>query len=469
MEDSAEQRVQAAIEAGFDRAICDIQDAIRIPGVSKTGERLADMAEWLAGRLRALGAEVSLHPGRVAPIVEGELRSPGAPYTLLFYTLYDVQPADAREWSSPPFAAEIVKDVGGGRRLVGRGAFNSKGPLVGFLSVLRAFREAGIDLPVNVHFLVEGEEEIGSPSLEPHVRAHLERFRRCDGAFLPYLGTNTAGETPIRLGFKGLAFIELAVSGGSWGGPARHDLHAMHAAWVASPGWELISALATLQSRDGRLTIDDLPAPAGPDPGDRSLLAQAARDLEPATFLCELGAERFKHEGDFEGQLTRFLFDPTLNLDGIWVGATPPGVEPPTHLARSATAILDLRFAPGMDVETTLDAMRRHLDRRGFAHVEMRVRSAYPASKCSPSEPVVRALVSACRKHSDRVTVLPLHAGAAPLHLFTNVIGIPYAFGGLGHGGRPHAPDEYLSVESMRDYFRCVTSLLFELGEAAPC
>jgi acetylornithine deacetylase/succinyl-diaminopimelate desuccinylase-like protein len=122
-----------------------------------------------------------------------------------------------------------------------------------------------------------------------------------------------------------------------------------------------------------------------------------------------------------------------------------------------------------MEVDTTLDLIRKHLDRNGFGHVEMQVRSAYPSSKCSVREPIVQALVASCRKHSDKVTVFPLHAGGAPLYLFTDVIGIPFAFGGLGHGGRPHAPDEYLSVESMRDYFRCVTSFLFTLGEAARC
>src|SRR3954453_9607791 len=467
MTSDAESRVLAAIGRDFDRAIDDIRDAIRIPGVSKSGERLDEMAAWVADYLRRLGADVTVHPGEVASIVEGELRSPGAAYTLLFYTLYDVQPAEAEEWSSPPFAAEIVVDEQGRQRLVGRGAFNSKGPLVGFMAVVRAFQEAGVPLPVNVHFLIEGEEEIGSPSLEPHLRANLERFRRCDGVFLPYLGTNTKGETPIRLGFKGLGFLEFSVSGGSWGGPAKHDVHAMHSGWLASPGWELMTALSTLQTRDGRLTIDGLAAPPGPDNDDRELLAQAPRDLETNTFLRELGAHRFKHDESFEGQLTHFLFDPTLNLDGIWVGATPPGTEPATHLAQRASAILDLRFVPGMQVEETLGLIPNPLDRNAFGHVHMRVRNAYPASKCSLKEPIVQALVRSCRQHSDHVTVFPLHAGAAAPYPFSDVVGIPFAFGGLGHGGRPHAPDEYLTVDTMHDYFRCVTSFLFALGEAA--
>src|SRR3712207_766876 len=102
MRGDARARVQDSIGASFDRAIEDIRSAIRIPGVSKSGERLDEMAAWVAGYLRDLGAEVRLVPGTIAPIVEGELRGQEDSPTLLFYTLYDVQPADASEWTSPP-------------------------------------------------------------------------------------------------------------------------------------------------------------------------------------------------------------------------------------------------------------------------------------------------------------------------------------------------------------------------------
>jgi acetylornithine deacetylase/succinyl-diaminopimelate desuccinylase-like protein len=207
-----------------------------------------------------------------------------------------------------------------------------------------------------------------------------------------------------------------------------------------------------------------MPPPPPPTASDRALIREAAKSLSPDPFLNELGAVRFKHDGDFENALTHFLFDPTLNIDGLWIGSVPVGTEPPTNLLRKAHAVLDLRFVPGMDVEETARLIRQHLDRRGFSHVQMHLRNAYPACKCDVNEPVVHALISACRRHSKRVTVFPIHAGAAPLYLFTDILGIPFAFGGLGHGGRPHAPDEYIDVESMRDYLRSMTSFLFEFG-----
>ncbi len=466
----AEERVLAQIDRGFEAYIDDIRAAIRQPSVSKTGEGLAEMAEWVAAYIRRLGGTARLVSGREAPIVEGDLRGPAAPTTLLFYDLYDVQPANPVEWQVPPFAAETVSDGAGGSRLVGRGAFNSKGPMVGFLAVLRAFRESDVPMPVNIRFLIEGEEEIGSPSLEPYIRANIDTLRRCDAAFIPYLGTNSRGQTPIRLGFKGLMMLEFSVEGGAWGGPAERNVHAMHTAWIGNPGWELLTALATLQTQGGRLAIDGLDDTMHePDAEVRQLVAAAVDAIDPAVFLDEQGARRFKYDCDPRELLTRFLFDPTINVDGIWVGDTPLGTEPPTQMARRASAIVDIRLVPGMTVDETVRCLRRHLDRRGFEHVAFRVKSAYPAARCSPREPVVAALIDACRKHAEDVVVFPMHAGAAPMYLFSEVIGIPFAFGGLGHGLYPHAPGEFLSIESMRGFLRSMASFLFAFAGRSGC
>ena len=466
MSGDLEDRVLAQLDRGFTSYLEDIRTAVRQPSVSRTGEGLLAMADWVRAYLVRLGAEARLVPGQVAPIVEGELRSPGARRTLLFYDLYDVQPASPEGWIAPPFAADLMADDRGGTMLVGRGTFNSKGPLVGFLAVLRAFREAGVPLPVNVRFLIEGEEEIGSPSLAPYLCANRESLRSCDAAFIPYLGTTSQGETPIRLGFKGLILLELTVEGDDWGGPVRHDLHAMHSAWIGSPAWELLHALASLHTREGRLTVDGLDGSvSGPDADDRALIKEIAASFRPEAWLAELGARRFMHAGGAEDLLTHLMFDPTLNVDALFIGDTRPGEEPATQMPRRATAHVDLRLVPRMDVDTTLRLLREHLDRRGFGHVRLRVKCAYPWSKSSPREPVVQALVTACRRHGGKVEVFPLHAGAAPMHLFSDLLGLPFAFGGLGHGLHSHAPNEFISVEGMRDFFRSMVSFLYAFAE----
>ena len=461
-----EKKVLRQLERGFDVYLEDVREAVRQPSISKTGHGVEKMAEWVLFYLRRLGAIARLVPGERFPIVEGELSAPGARKMLLFYGLYDVQPADEPGWISPPFEAALYPTSDGGSKIVGRGTFNSKGPMVGFFTVLRAFEEASVPLPVNFRFIIEGEEEIGSPSMESYVRHNLDTLRKCDAAFIPYFATNSCGKTQLRLGFKGIIFLEFSVQGGSWGGPTNHDVHPMHTAWIHNPTWELLSALTSLQAQSGRLTIDGLDRYiTGPSQEDRQLIENLVSTFDQETWLKELGVNCFKYPADPVNLLTHLLFDPTLNIQAFWVGRTKPGEEPPTVMSMGAVAHADLRLVPNMDVKTTLECLRAHLDRRGFRHVYVRVKSAYPWSKCSIREPVVKSMITACKKHALSVEVHPFHAGAAPLYLFTDIVGIPFAFGGLGHGMLAHGPNEYITLEGLRLFQRSITSFLFEFAK----
>ncbi len=461
----AEKKVIQQLEKGFDGYLEDVRAAIRQPSVSRTGEGVEKMAVWVMAYLRDLGAKAKLVPGARFPIIEGELSTYGAKKTLLFYELYDVQPAEEEGWISPPFEAAIHPAEDGVEKIVGRGAFNSKGPMVGFLTVLRAFRNAGIPLPVNFRFVIEGEEEIGSPSLEPYIRQNLEQLRKCDAAFIPYMATNSRGKTQIRLGFKGLLLLEFSIEGGTWGGPAEHDIHPQHTAWIHNPTWELLNALTSLQSQDGRLCINGLDQfVTGPSREDRELIEELALSFDPDAWLEELGARRFKYQPDPVRLLTHLMFDPTLNIQALWIGQTKPGEEPPIVMPMRAVAHADLRLVPEMDVDTTVNCLHAHLDHRGLGHVKVRLKSAYPWSKTSLRESVVQSLVAACRRHAKEVEIFPLHAGAAPLYLFTNIVGIPFAFGGLGHGMLAHVANEYISVEGLQLFQRSMASFLFEFA-----
>ena len=442
-------RIIAQIDRRLSRSIEEIRVAIRQPSVSRTGEGIAAMANHVAGALRSLGADVQLVPGRQAPIVEATLHvSPALP-TLLFYDLYDVQPAEGQPgWSVPPFAAEIV-----GRRLIGRGAFNSKGPLFGFLATLRAFAEVNIPLPCNIRFLIEGEEEIGSPSLAGYIAERHAELAACDAAFIPYFGTNTRGETIVRLGFKGLMLIEFRVIGGDWGGPARGDVHALHGALVDSPAWHLLRALASLVDDHDVLAIDGLakitPPPAGITP-----------QLDLAAYAHEIGVTRLKDKAS----ITDLMFANTLNIDALVAGRLEAGDEAATLIPRTARAFADLRVVPGVAPAAVMNLLRAHLDRRGFPHVEVLLRSSYPASRCTPDQPVVAALIEACRQHASSVQVFPIHAGAAPMHVFSDVIGIPYAFGGVGHGAGAHGPNEYIMLDDIAPFMKSMASFLCRFG-----
>ena len=460
--DPNENRVLAQIEYRLPTSVEEIRAAIRQPSVSRTGEGISAMADNVAAELRGLGAMVRLVPGQHAPIVEASLHvSPTLP-TLLFYDLYDVQPAEGQPgWNVPPFAADIVIDDSGRRRLVGRGAFNSKGPLIGSLATLRAFAEAGVPPPCNIRFLIEGEEEIGSPSLGGYIADHHAELAACNAAFIPYFGTNARGETIIRLGFKGLMLLEFRVTGGAWGGPVRGDVHALHGALVDSPTWHLVRALASLVGENDQLAMDGL-AELTPEPllQDRQLIAAVMPQFDLQAYAAEIGVARLKPNAP----LTDLMFSNTLNLDALAAGKIESGDDAATLIPRTARAFADLRIVPDVPPATVLDLLRAHLDRRGFSHVEVHLRSSYPASRCLPDEPVVAALIDACRQHTADVQVFPIHAGAAPMHVFSDVIGIPYAFGGVGHGAGAHGPNEYIMVDDIAPFMNSVASFLFRFG-----
>jgi acetylornithine deacetylase/succinyl-diaminopimelate desuccinylase-like protein len=460
-----EERVAAQIDRRLAASVQEIRAAIRQPSVSRTGEGIAAMAEHVAAELRGLGATVRLVPGVHAPIVEGVLHQSASLPTLLFYDLYDVQPAATQPgWSVPPFAAELVGDAAGRRRLVGRGAFNSKGPLIGSLATLRAFAEAGIALPCNIRFLIEGEEEIGSPSLGHYIAEQHAALAACDAAFIPYFGTNARGETIIRLGFKGLMLLEFRVTGGEWGGPARGEVHALHGALVDSPSWHLVRALASLVDATDNLALDGL-ASLTPPPAqqDRGLIAAVAPHVDLQAYAAEIGVTRLKQNASMAG----LMFDNTLNIDALAAGAIESGDDAATVIPRTARAFADLRLVPGVAPQAVVNLLRAHLDRRGFQHVQLHLRSSYPASRCMQDEPVVAALIGACHQHAEQVRVFPIHAGAAPMHVFSEVIGIPYAFGGVGHGAGAHGPNEYIMLDDIALFMKTVASFLFRFGAAA--
>ncbi|MCW3477296.1 M20/M25/M40 family metallo-hydrolase [Limobrevibacterium gyesilva] len=463
----AETRVLAHIDGRRAASVEEIRLAIRQPSVSRTGEGVAAMAASVRDALTALGADARLVPGDRFPIVEGTLVVDPALPTLLFYDLYDVQPAAGQQgWSVPPFAADMVTDAQGRERLVGRGAFNSKGPLIGTLATLRAFTEAGVALPCNFRFLIEGEEEVGSPGLPAYISANRAALAACDAAFIPYFGTNGRGETIIRLGFKGLVLVEFRVAGGDWGGPARGDIHAANGALVDSPSWHLVRALASLVDAQDRLVVDGLsdivPPPAS---ADLALIETAAQRFDAVAHRADLGVTRLKDLGSARALLSELMLTCTLNIDALQAGRIEEGEGAATLIPRTARALTDLRVVPGVAPEAVLGLIRAHLDRRGFQHVEVLLRSAYPASRATLDEPVVAALIDACSVHAPDVRVLPIHAGAAPMHWFSDVIGIPYAFGGVGHGAGSHGPDEYILVDDVVPFMKSMASFFYRFAQ----
>src|SRR5688572_11391031 len=219
-------------------------------------------AEYVAALIEGAGGNAEIVPTAGHPVVLGHIEGDGP--RLLRYGMYDVQPADEPGWSSPPFAAVTADVPGAGPSIVARGAANSKGSLASFLLALASARRVS-ELPTEIVFLVDGEEELGSPSL-PGVMYDRRADLVAEAAFDMDLTADRRDIAEVYLGCKGIVSFVLSCSGGEWGGPTVRALHSSEGVVISSPAWSLVRALRALQDAAGRNALNGF-RPASVPPG----------------------------------------------------------------------------------------------------------------------------------------------------------------------------------------------------------
>lgn len=471
--DAQLRRVQGWIEAHLDRHIDRLQRLVRVPSISPTGQQMAEGADLTAQLLREIGCQsVEIVPTSGFPVVFGEWQA-GQPYTLVIYSEYDVMPADEPGWKVKPFEAALVQEPELGRVLMGRGARNQKGPLVSILNAVEALVALDGKPPVNLLFVFEGEEELGSRHLPEFIEKYADRLKQADAMLAPHTHMNRQGEGLLWAGSKGIIVMELEASGQKWGrGPAGADAHSCYKAFVDSPAWRLVQALATLVSPDGnRVLVDGFyDAVVTPTARDDELLT-AFKDRFNPDFL-DMGITR--HIEDVQGLelMRRFFYSPTLNINGLSGGYTGPGIK--TLLPATATAKLDLRYVPNQEAADLIAKLRQHLDRQGFPDVELRVLGQSDWSATPLDSPVVKAAMSAYRRMGREPQVWPRNPGSIPFWIFNRApLNLPFASAGLGHAVRSHAPNEFIVVDGNEQVFglaqfeTSLAAILYEFAAAS--
>jgi acetylornithine deacetylase/succinyl-diaminopimelate desuccinylase-like protein len=212
-----------------------------------------------------------------------------------------------------------------------------------------------------------------------------------------------------------------------------------------------------------RITIDDLADDvAPPSTEDLELLAALGAGFDADVQLRQYDVARFKYDLEGSDLLRSFLFQPSLNIDGLLSGHPGPGMK--TVLPHEARAKIDVRLVPNMEPEVVVERIRRHLARRGFDDVDVRVQSGYTWSKSSVTDVANAPLVSAYEALGFDAEVWPLVSGSAPFYLFTRELGVPVAMGGLGHGGRQHSPNEYATVPGLELFEKSAAAYVLEFA-----
>ena len=445
------EAIRAEIEKRHDESVKRLQDWIRQPSIAAENRGMNEGCALIIHMLRDAGFQQATKvPTDGQPGIFATLDA-GAPRTLGLYYMYDVKQADPAEWSSPPFEADLVDKPGLGKVVMGRGAVNQKGPEASFLAALHAIRGAGKKLPVNLVFVAEGEEEIGSPHFpqivrRPEVTAALKNAL---GIFMPSASQGLDGEVTMTLGAKGVIECELISSGERWGRGPRKDVHSSNKARLDSPAWHLIEALATLVSPDGNdPVIEGFAAKARPiSEAERKMIAEAARRLSETEAKKLLGVEHWVHDVSWREALELLMSRPTVNIEGLVGGYTGPGGK--TILPGKAVAKLDLRLVPDMTAAEALAALKAHLAKKGFGDIEVRMTGGYDPNSTPADAALIRIETEVYRKGGIDPVILPRSAGSWPGYVFTgeplHLAAGPF---GLGHGSGAHAPDEYYVIES---------------------
>jgi acetylornithine deacetylase/succinyl-diaminopimelate desuccinylase-like protein len=445
------EAIRKEIEKHHEEAVQRLQSWIRQPSIAAENRGMSEGCNLTMHMLRDAGFQhVAKVPTEGQPGIFATLDA-SAPHTIGLYFMYDVKQADPSEWSSPPFDAALVDKPGLGKVLMGRGAVNQKGPEATLLAALHAIRGAGKKLPVNLAFVAEGEEEIGSPHFSqvvhrPEVMAALGK---CTGIFMPYASQSLGGEVTQFLGAKGVVELELISSGDRWGRGPKKDLHSSNKARVDSPAWHLVEALATLVSPDGNTpVVEGFAAKARPlSEVEKRMIAIAAKRLSESETKKLQGVDRWINDVDWEESMQMLISQPTINIEGLVGGYTGPGGK--TILPGKAVAKMDMRLVPDMTAAEALAALKAHLAKNGFADIDVHMSGGYDPTSTPADSAVIIVATDVYKRHGIDPVLLPRLAGSWPGYVFTGEpLRLPAAHFGLGHGNGAHAPDEYYVIES---------------------
>lgn len=443
--------ILAEIEKRHDESVRRIEDWVKQPTIAAENKGINEGCDLMMRLLRDAGCNqvtkcpTDLHPGVFATL------DAGAPKTLAVYIMYDVKQVDPTEWSSPPFSPTLVERSGLGRVLVGRGAVNSKGPQGAFLAAVHAIRGAGQKLPVNLVFVCESEEEIGSPHIpqivhRPEVMAAL---RQAVGVLTPSSAQSLDGTVTLSLGAKGVVELELVSTGEKWGRGPRLDVHSSNKARLDSPAWHLVEALATLVSADGNTpAIDHYLEKVRPvSAAEKAMIDEAAKRENEELVKKQLGIEHWVHDVSFRESLEMLCSRPTVNIEGLVAGYTGPGGK--TILPHRAVAKMDLRLVPDMTAADALAKLKAHLAKRGFGDIEVNMTGGYDPTSTSPDSLPVRVETAIYKRNGANPIIWPRNAGSWPGYVFTGEpLKLPAVQFGFGHGNGAHAPNEYYLIES---------------------
>jgi len=438
-----------------DECVEALRTVIRQPSCAAQDNGVKECAALLVDMMKPLGIDARVMPSAGQPYVFGNLVSRSGKKTLVVYNHYDVQPPDPiSDWDYDPFAATVVGD-----KIVARGATDSKGNLMAHLLAVKAFREVYGDVPLNVKYLFDGEEEIGSPSIDKFVADNLGLLKADAGLSLDG-GFEASGRPRIQFGSSGLLYIEVDTTGSTQG-----DLHSARARLVESAAWKAIWIAASMKDRDENILIEGFnDTVTGPTAEERRMIEETGWD--DGAQMAELGVKRFLTGVTGVDAAVRLLYKPTCNVSGLVTGYGGPGSK--TVLPSKATLKIDFRLVPRQAPYDIFDKVKCHVDNLGFEGVTVNMLGAIPPSYSPLDSEISRAVIAAARAVYPQGPALRPRGDASGkqgpwLAAKLGIAGVSSAVGPPNWKG--HAPNEFMTIRHFLDGIRYTATIYAKYAE----
>lgn len=450
------QAIYDWIDANADECVRDLQTFVQQPSISAQNVGLREGATLIRDMMRRDGLPADFHElAEGPPVVFGHLEAKTKAKTILCYAHYDVQPPEPIDaWThGGPWSGAVVDGV-----LYGRGATDNKSGVLAFTKAAKAFLQVRGEVPANLKFLIEGEEEIGSPNLAAWAEQNKELLA-ADGMHCLDGSIETGTEVPdVSLGLKSVLFVELIARG------ANKDIHSLNFPLVPAPVWDLIRALNTIMDENRRILIDDWYEglwQLGAD--DEAQLADKAGRVDLAAMKEEWGIDQFAMGRDGIDALRARSYEPTANIQGLIAGYTGPGTK--TIVPNEARARLDFRLIPNIQPDAAIRRLKAHLVKHGFGHIEVKAfDGAEPPYKISVKEDISQAIIAAA---TEVYGELPIVNGVSAEGAILRHVWIPCVLTGFANpGANLHAPDENIHIDKYIKGIKYAAAIMEHFGRS---
>lgn len=437
----------------LDSSLAELSRLVAQPSVAAQGQGLEKCADLVGEMLAKRGFQVEQIPTGGAPVVYAE-RAGRSEKTLLFYNHYDVQPPEPLElWDSPPFDPQIRDG-----KLYGRGVSDDKGHITSRLFAIDALLETESELPCNIKFVIEGEEETSSVHLAQFVSQYRDKLD-ADACIWEFGGVDHH-DVPIQyLGLRGICYVELSVR------TASSDVHSgLGGSIFPNAAWRLIWGLNTLKDENEHIRLPGFYTSIIP-PSDRDRALITAMPEVADEYKRRYGIDHFLKglEGGPELRIAS-VYEPTCTICGLTSGYQGPGSK--TVLPAFASAKIDFRLVPNQTPEQVLSSLRTHLDTEGFRDIEITYLGGEAPAMTDPDDPFVKLVVETAEPvYGQPMQIVPLTGGSGPNHIFMELLDLPIVTAGIGDpGSQAHAPNENVRLDLYLKGARHIARILSAFG-----